>query len=340
LILRIQCSRRIYNRNQTPLDEDLRDLCASVVLVFQQYIFEVAMNLTLGFIGTGNMGLPIAKNLLESGYSLRVFNRTPGKAAYLAALGAKLVSSCGETAEPGGIVFTMLSDDNALEQVAIGDNGLVKALGAGGIHVSLSTVSPAASRRVAEHHKAFGISYLAAPVFGRPEAAAARMLWICLSGAQTAKARVEPILKTLGRGVTDFGEDPGGANVVKLAGNFLLASAVEAMGEMIAFAEKNGIARGQIIDLMTSTLFACPVYQVYGKALVEQCYKPAGFRMELGLKDAGLVLQTAAASKVPMPLAGLVRDRLLAGIAKGRGDWDFTAFALAAAEDAGIKPPE
>jgi len=298
------------------------------------------MNLALGFIGTGNMGLPIAKNLLESGYSLRVFNRTAGKAACLAALGAELVSSYDETAEPGGIVFTMLSDDNAMEQVAIGGNELVRALGTGGIHVSLSTVSPAASRRVAEHHKAFGVSYLAAPVFGRPEAAAARMLWICLSGTQAAKARVEPILKTLGREVTDFGEDPGGANVAKLAGNFLLASAVEAMAEMIVFAEKNGIAREQIIDLMASTLFACPVYQIYGKALVAQRYQPAGFRMELGLKDVSLVLQTAAASKVPMPLASLIRDRLLTGVAKGRGDWDMTAFALAAAEDAGIKPPE
>ncbi len=298
------------------------------------------MNTTLGFIGTGNMGLPIAGNLLDSGYGLRVFNRTAGKAASLAAKGARIVSSAGEAAEPGGIVFTMLADDRALEEVAMSGDALAKALGPGGIHVSLGTVSPAAARRVAKHHELFRVSYLAAPVFGRPEAAAARTLWICLSGARKAKERVEPILRVLGRGVADFGEDPGAANVAKLGGNFLLASAVEAMAEMIALAEKNGIEREKIIALMTSTLFNCPVYQIYGRSLVAQRYEPAGFRLELGLKDISLVLETAAASSVPMPLASLVRDRLLTGVAKGRGAWDFAAFSLAASEDAGLRPPE
>ncbi len=296
------------------------------------------MDVEIGFIGTGNMGLPIARNLLESGRTLKVFNRTARKAAPLEALGAKLASSYAQTAQAGGIVFTMLSDDAALAEVALGGDALAKALGPGGIHVSMGTVSPAAARRAAEHHREFGVHYLAAPVFGRPEAAAARKLWICLSGAQSAKERVKPILEPLGQGVTDFGDDPGAANVVKLAGNFLLASAVEAIAEMIALVEKNGIARGKVVDLMTSTLFACPVYQIYGKALVAQRYRPAGFRLELGLKDISLVLQSATESRAPMPLASLLRDRLLAGVAKGRADWDFTAFALAAAEDAGLKP--
>ena len=296
------------------------------------------VNPTLGFIGTGNMGLPIARNLLESGYSLRVFNRTAAKAKPLADLGAKLVGRCSEVAEPGGIVFTMLSDDRSLEEV--GDT-LAQALGNGGVQVSMGTVSPAATRRVADQHRTFGGFYVAAPVFGRPEAAAARALWICVSGAETAKARVKPMLERLGRGLTDFGDDPGSANVAKLAGNFLLASAVEAMAEMTAFAEKNGISREKIIGLMTSTLFACPIYQGYGKSLIEQRYRPpAGFRMELGLKDVSLVLQTAAAARAPMPLANLVRDRMLSGLAKGRGDWDMAAFALGAAEDAGLEPPE
>ncbi len=294
------------------------------------------MDKKLGFIGTGNMGLPIARNLLQSGYQLRVFNRAGDKAAPLAALGAKVVPRACDAAEPGGIVFSMVSDDRALEEV--GGDALAAALADGGIHVSMGTVSPTASRRVAEHHKVFGVSYLAAPVFGRPEAAAARSLWICLSGARAARERVEPILAQLGRGVTAFGDDPGSANVVKLSGNFLLVSAVEAMAEMIALAEKNGIARDRIVEFMTSTLFACPVYQNYGKALVEQRYlPPAGFRMELGLKDISLVQLTAAAAGVPMPLANLVRDRMLSAVAKGRGDWDLAAFALAAAEDAGLE---
>jgi 3-hydroxyisobutyrate dehydrogenase-like beta-hydroxyacid dehydrogenase len=144
----------------------------------------------------------------------------------------------------------------------------------------------------------------------------------------------------LGKGVTDFGQDPGAANVVKLAGNFLLASAVEAMAELIPLVEKNGIGRQEVLELLTSSLFSCPVYQIYGKALVTQRYRPAGFRMELGLKDISLVLQSAAESRTPMPMASLVRDRLISGVAKGRGDWDFTAFALASAEDAGLKAPE
>jgi 3-hydroxyisobutyrate dehydrogenase-like beta-hydroxyacid dehydrogenase len=298
------------------------------------------MGIAVGFIGTGNMGLPMAKNLLESGYALRVFNRTAGKAAPLGALGARLVASEAETAEPGGIVVTMLSDDRALAEVSMRGDVLVKALGAGGIHVSMGTVSPAASREAARHHEAFGVSYLAAPVFGRPEAAAARNLRICLSGPPAAKGRILPILEVLGKGVTDFGQDPGAANVVKLAGNFLLASAVEAMAELIPLVEKNGIGRQEVLELLTSSLFSCPVYQIYGKALVTQRYRPAGFRMELGLKDISLVLQSAAESRTPMPMASLVRDRLISGVAKGRGDWDFTAFALASAEDAGLKAPE
>jgi 3-hydroxyisobutyrate dehydrogenase-like beta-hydroxyacid dehydrogenase len=231
-----------------------------------------------------------------------------------------------------------LSDDEALEEMAVNGDGLARALGAGGIHVSMGTVSPAAARRVAAHHEAFGVSYLAAPVFGRPEAAAARNLWICLSGPGAAKARVEPILSSLGRSVTDFGADPGAANVVKLAGNFLLTAAVEAMAEMIALAEKNGIERRRIIDFMTSTLFSSPIHQIYGKSLIERRYEPpAGFRLEMGLKDIGLVLRTAAASHTPMPVANIVRDRMLSGMAKGRAAWDLASLSLGASEDAGLE---
>ena len=175
----------------------------------------------IGFIGIGGMGEPMAGNLLKAGYTLRIYNRTPSKAASLVDQGANLVHQPREVAEPGRIVITMLSDDRALEGAVADDNGLLQRLGPGGIHLSMSTVSPATARSLAERHRRYGVAYLAAPVFGRPQAAAARKLFICLSGPQAAKERVQPVLNTLGQGVFDFGEDQGAANVVKLAGNFL-----------------------------------------------------------------------------------------------------------------------
>ena len=230
----------------------------------------------------------------------------------------------------------MLSDDRALEGAMADDNGLLQGLGPGGIHLSMSTVSPATARSLAERHRRYGVAYLAAPVFGRPQAAAARKLWICLSGPQAAKERVQPVLSTLGQGVFDFGEDPGAANVVKLAGNFLIASAIAAMAEAFTLAEKNGINRERIADMLTQTLFACPVYQNYGKAIAQERYKPAGFKLSLGLKDIELVLQAAASSKMPMPLASMLHDRLMSAVAKGREELDWSGLALGISEDAGL----
>lgn len=297
------------------------------------------MSELIGFIGLGSMGEPMASNLLKAGYALRVYNRTPSKAASLVNQGAKLVSHPRDVAEPGGTVITMLSDDRALEAVVGGDNGLLVRLGRGGMHLSMSTVSPATARNLAERHQRYGVAYLAAPVFGRPEAAAARKLWICLSGPQATKESVRPVLSALGQAVFDFGEDPGAANVVKLSGNFLIAAAIEAMAEAMTLAQKNGIDRARISDMLGQTLFACPIYQNYGKAIAQERYKPAGFKLSLGLKDIDLVLQTAAFSKMPMPLANLLHDRFVSALAKGREELDWAALALGASEDAGVPRP-
>ncbi len=294
------------------------------------------MNEAIGFVGLGNMGEPMASNLLKAGYALRLYNRTPSKATSLVNQGATLVSHLRDVAEPGGIVITMVSDDRGREDVVAGDKGLLERLGSDGVHLSMSTVSPATSRKLAEQHQRYRVAYLAAPVFGRPEAAAARKLWICLSGPRAAKDRVQPMLSALGQAVFDFGEDPGAANVVKLAGNFLIASAIEAMAEAMTLAEKNGIDRAMLIDMLAQTMFACPIYQNYGKAIVQEDYKPARFRLSLGLKDIDLVLQTAASSKTPMPLASMLRDRFISAMAKGREELDWAAFALGASEDAGL----
>jgi 3-hydroxyisobutyrate dehydrogenase-like beta-hydroxyacid dehydrogenase len=294
------------------------------------------MSETLGFIGLGNMGEPIAANLMKEGYGVRVYNRTASKTAQLVQKGASIAPTSADVATPGGIVFTMLSDDAAVESVCLPAGSFVERLGPGGIHVSLSTISPAAARRLAEHHKKYQVEYVASPVFGRPAAVAARTAWLCTSGSVAAKARVKSVLEATSQAIFDFGDDPGGANVVKLCGNFLIASAMESLAEVFALARKNGIDPNSVADFFGKTLFACPIYQTYGKLINVRQYEPAGFRLVLGLKDINLALQTAASSSVPMPVASLLRDRWLAGVAKGRGDMDWSVIALGVAEDAGL----
>ncbi len=291
----------------------------------------------IGFIGLGNMGQPMARNLLKAGFELRVYNRNPRRAEPLVAEGAQQVFHPGEVVEPGGIVVTMVANDGALEQVTLGQDGFLARLGSNGIHLSMSTVAPATARKLADLHAKHGSMYVAAPVFGRPEAAAAQQLWICVSGAQAAKERVHPVLQALGQGIFDFGEEPGAANVVKLTGNFLIAAAMEAMAEALTLAEKNGLDRSRVIEMFGQTNFACPIYQNYGRAIAHKQYTPAGFYLSLGLKDVGLVLQTANEVQMPMPVASLLHDRFLTSVAKGRGDLDWSGLALDVSEDAGIQ---
>jgi 3-hydroxyisobutyrate dehydrogenase-like beta-hydroxyacid dehydrogenase len=297
------------------------------------------MRPVIGFIGLGNMGQPMAANLLKAGYPVRAWDRTPARAAALAARGATSVSRPEEVAEADTLVISSLSNDRVLEEVVGANHELLRRLGPGGIHISASTVAPETSRRLAEGHKRYGVTYLASPVLGRPDAAAAARLWIFVSGPAEAKERAQPALRALGQGVFDLGEDPGAANVVKLACNFLLASAIEAMAEAFTLAEKNGIGRRYLADLLLQTLFDCPAYRNYARQIAEQRYEPALFKLALGLKDVGLVLQTAASSLVPMPLACLLHDHFLAAVAKGRGDLDWTGLAGEASEAAGLRPP-
>ena len=294
------------------------------------------MSEKIGFIGLGNMGQYMARNLLKAGFELRIYNRNPSRAEPLVAQGAQQVFHPSEVVEPGGIVVTMVANNDALENVVLGEDGFLDRLGSDGIHLAMSTISPATARKLANLHAKHGSLYGAAPVFGRPEAAAAQQWWICVSGAQVAKERVHPVLQVLGQGISDFGEEPAAANVVKLTGNFLIAAALEAMAEALTFAEKNGIDRSQVIEMFGQTSFACPIYQNYGKAIAHKRYTPAGFYLSLGLKDVNLVLQTANEVEMPMPLASLLHDRLLASVAKGRADMDWSALALSVSEDAGI----
>jgi 3-hydroxyisobutyrate dehydrogenase-like beta-hydroxyacid dehydrogenase len=294
------------------------------------------MNETIGFIGTGMMGEPMARNLLRARFRVKVFNRTPEKARALAGDGAELVQTPADVATAGGIVVTMLANDQAVEEVAFGPNGFGPRL-RGGVHLSMSTISPATAERLAAKHGEHSGQYVAAPVFGRPDAAAAKRLWICTSGNNAAKERVKPVLDALGQGVFDFGEKPGAANVIKLSGNYLILAATQAMAEAFTLAEKNGIPRTDVANLFGKTLFACPVYQAYGKFVAEENYEPARFKLALGLKDISLMVDTGKAAGVPMPIASLLQQRMLAAVAKGRGNLDWSAIAQSVSEDAGLK---
>ena len=298
------------------------------------------MGETIGFVGLGNMGEPIARRLVDAGHDVSVYNRSPDKTQRLADAGATVAASAAAATPPGGVVFSIVGDDAALDAVTLGDSGILARLGPGGVHVSMSTVAVATAQSMETRHADAGARYLCSPVFGRPPVAAAGQLRIAQSGDPDAKRRVAPLLAAFSQGVTDFGEAPGAANAVKLAGNAMIASAIETMAESCALVEKSGIDRVAFIELLAGSLFDCPVYKGYGKAIAERRFLPAGFRMVLGLKDVTLALEAAHAVGVPMPIASLVRDRLMASVAKGRGELDWAALDQAASEDAGLGPTE
>ncbi len=282
----------------------------------------------LGLIGIGRMGRPMAISLLDAGWALRVYNRTPEKSAALCEQGAESVYVPCDVVEPGGIVITMVSDDEALKEVTFGAQGFGERLGQGGIHLSMSTLSPALAEQLAAYHAARGGHYVAAPVFGRPEAAAARKLWICLSGDEAAKSRVRPLLSTLGQGIFDFGLAPAAAHVVKLAGNLLLVTAIEAMAEALTLAEGHHLDSQQVAEMLTQTIFACPVYQSYSRTLTEKRYQPAGFSVALALKDVSLMHEAAHSVGLLLPATRLVKERLREAVSQGYAEFDCAALVL------------
>ncbi|MER2531044.1 MAG: NAD(P)-dependent oxidoreductase [Candidatus Competibacter sp.] len=296
------------------------------------------MTETIGFIGLGSMGWPMANNLLAAGFDLRIYNRTPGKAVDLIASGGRAVATPVEAVVPGGIVVTMVANDAALEAVTLGVEGIASGLGSGGVHLSMSTVSPQLARRLADVHREHGSHYVAAPVLGRPAAAAAGKLFILLSGSAEAKERVASLLAVMGQATRDLGDDPTQGHVAKLAANFMILSLVEVYAEVLAFAEKNGIGRQDMARLFGDTILNAPLFHLYGELLARENYAPPGFRLALGLKDIELILATGALSRTPTPVADLVHNRLLTAVAKGRSELDVTALALGVSEDAGLRP--
>jgi len=289
----------------------------------------------VGFVGLGNMGLPIARNLLKAGHELTVYNRTRSKAEALASEGARVANSLTEACTLE-VVINMLADDAALEQMAFGDGGLVNTLAGGGVHLSLSTISTALSRRLTQAHSARGQSFVASPVFGRPDAAEAARLVAIAAGPAEAIARVRPLLEAISRKVFIIGSEPYSANAFKLAGNFLIASTLETLSEAFTLARKSGVDPAKFLEILNGSFFQSPVYENYGKIILGGKFSPPGFALRLGLKDVRLVLAAAEEASVPMPVASVIRDHFVSGVARGWGDMDWAALAKVVEEGAGL----
>lgn len=278
------------------------------------------------------MGQAMAKNLLRAGHRVTVYNRTRGRAEALQAEGAILAETPAQACA-GEAVISCLADDRAVEAVVFGSDGIVGALAPGAIHISMSTLSLDCVRRLAQAHREAGQRLIAAPVFGRPDRAAAAQLLIIAAGDEAAIASCQPLFDALGQKTIRAGSDPLVAPLIKLAGNFLLVSAVESLSEVVTLLRRSGADPQVCLDSLTDTLFAAPVYKNYAGLMLQQQYE-AGFRLGLGLKDIGLVIDAAKSSDVLMPTAHLLHRRLLEGVAQGYRDKDLAALALVCAKDA------
>jgi 3-hydroxyisobutyrate dehydrogenase-like beta-hydroxyacid dehydrogenase len=291
--------------------------------------------MTIAFLGAGNMGEPMARNLLRAGHQVRIFNRTRAKAAPLEASGATVASSVSDAVRGADILITMLANDEAVHETLLGAPGAIDALRGDAIHISTSTISVRLSKELAHEHGRRGQSFVAAPVLGRPDAAADKRLWIIAAGTRATIDRCTPIFDALGRGLSVVGEQPWQANVTKIAVNFTLAAALEAMGEATALIRKSDVEPRVFIDVLNA-LFGSPVYENYGRMIADRAFEPAGFRLALGLKDVGLTLDASRDLTVPMPMAGVLRDQFLSGIAGGLEDADWSAVSEVAARHAGL----
>jgi 3-hydroxyisobutyrate dehydrogenase-like beta-hydroxyacid dehydrogenase len=290
--------------------------------------------MNVGFIGLGRMGTGMATNLLKAGHHVAVYNRTRSKAEALVAQGAKAASSVSGACR-GDAVMTMLANDDAVENVVFSDGGIISSLHAGAIHVSSSTISVALSERLEAAHAKAGQRFVAAPVFGRPDAAAAGQLVVAAAGAPDAVKAATPLLDAIGKSTFVASENAKIANLVKLSGNFLLASVIESLGEALALVGKAGVDRRRYIDFLTSTLFDVPVYRTYGGLIADGKFEPAGFAAALGHKDIRFALAAAEDLRVPLPLASLLHDRFLTLLAHGGDNLDWSAIGGLAAKAAG-----
>jgi 3-hydroxyisobutyrate dehydrogenase-like beta-hydroxyacid dehydrogenase len=298
-----------------------------------------AKPVSVGFIGLGHMGTAMAANLATSGHRLIAYVRRPNQKNKLAALGLEPTTEITNLFDCE-VVISMLPDDTAARDVVfgrggVGIDGLGSGLKPGAIHLSMSTISTSTASDLAKEHARHGQGYVAAPVFGNPDAAKARQLFIVAAGARADVERCQPLFDSLGQKTFVIGTDPGHANLVKLLGNMMTATTLEILGEVVAVARKRGLDPKPFLDIMTSTMFGGRAHKIYGDKIVRQAYAP-GFVMPLAFKDVRLALAEAESAGAPMPSVGVVRDRMITGIARGYADLDWSALGLIAAEEAGL----
>jgi 3-hydroxyisobutyrate dehydrogenase-like beta-hydroxyacid dehydrogenase len=290
----------------------------------------------VGFLGLGNMGLAMARNLIKAGHSLTVYNKTIARAEQLVPLGAKVARTPGQAASDAEAIITMVADDAAVEAIVLGHNAAHEALPAGSVHIAMSTMSVAMARRLTAAHRERKQFFVSAPVFGRPDAAEAANLVIAAAGPADQIGRCQPLFDAIGQKTYVFGEDPPAANVVKVTMNFLITVVIESLGESFALIKKSGVDPDKFLDLLTGSLFSAPIYRTYGPMVAADNYEPVGFRMALGMKDNRLVLAAAENAAVPLPLASLIRDRMLSATAQGMGEADWASIARLSLKEAGL----
>ena len=283
------------------------------------------------------MGVGMAGRLVDAGHSLAVYNRTAQRGEELRERGAVLAETPEAAARGAEVVFTMLADDPAVEHVVFAADGILAAMGNNAVHVSASTISVSLARRLMAAHARAGQRYVSAPVFGRPDAAAAGRLFVVAGGPDDVLAYLQPLFDAIGQRTYRMSADPSNANLVKLSGNFMLFAAIEALAESFALVRKAGVDVVAFKDLLTSSLFNAPVYHTYGDLLVTANDQNAGFTVPLALKDVRLAIAAAEALRVPMPVASLVHDAFVSAMARGYENRDQAVLGRVAAENAGVK---
>lgn len=291
------------------------------------------MSAKVGFVGLGLMGTAMAANLAADGHNVCAFVRRPERIGDLQALGIAATTRRPDLFD-SDIIITMLPDDAAVRNVLFGKFGLSDSLRPGAIHLSMSTISTAASTAFLLEHERRWQGYVAAPVFGNPDAARARQLAVIVAGDPASCERCRLVTDSLGQTFV-IGTDPAQANLIKLLGNMMTATTLEALGEIVTVLRKRGQDPQQFVDVMTGTMFDSRVHRNYGRRLIAQNYQP-GLTMPLALKDVRLALAEAELAGAPMPSVGVVRDRLITGIARGHGGLDWTALGMVASEEAGL----
>ncbi len=287
----------------------------------------------VGFIGLGAMGTGMARNLLGAGHALKVWDRDREPLEALAAAGATAVADPAAAAQ-GGVVFSMLAHDDAIRSVML-DGDWLAAAAKPLVHVNCSTISVAFAREMTARHAAAGVDYVAAPVFGRPDAAASGQLHMVVAGPAGALSTIEPLLAAVGQKTWPVGSEPFQANLVKIGGNLMIASAIEAMAEATSLGTAHGLDRGTMLDVYLGALFPSPVYRGYAALIRERRYEPAGFKLKLGLKDVRLALEAGHDANVPLPFGSVLRDALITAAATGDGEKDWAAFADVALKRSG-----